>query len=494
MTVRGLRPLPAHVVRTAALEGPPVSGCLAIRERSGFEDRGRNGVGLGGSRREPNGPNHGRSRRRPVGTIFPAILLPCLLVLWPLSSTAAPGLIITVHDDGAAARLQAPVSVEVKLPKSLQAAAEAGRLCLREVTPDGSRPAPVPAQFEPEATGADRGRLYWLMPPRPSRPAEPSGQPDLRSGGEGKRRFALTAAGGPAAAAVTARRSDDDSYVEISEGGTPVLRYNFLAVPVPKGVGGRYAVARSDYIHPLHGPAGEVLTTDYAKGHPHHRGLYWAWPEVDYKGQCRDLHALQGVFARPVEILRVESGPVCATISAASEWLWGNTEPIVAEVATVRAYANSRAGRTIDLEFRFTALVDDVKLARRGRKLYGGFNLRFSARGGQKLVQYVDPAGASPVRSWGQILGVPPGGKEPVGVAIIQHRANPHYPGDWVSYPKLNWLQPTFPAKGVKYELAKGRALVLRYRLWIRAGASDEKALADMWRTYNRPAAAGAGR
>jgi hypothetical protein len=135
-----------------------------------------------------------------------------------------------------------------------------------------------------------------------------------------------------------------------------------------------------------------------------------------------------------------------------------------------------------------------VKLARRGRKLYGGFNLRFSARAGQKLVQHVDAVGASPRRSWGQILGVPPGGKGPVAVAIIQHRANPHYPGDWVSYPKLNWLQPTFPAKGVKYELARGRPLVLRYRLWIRAGASNGKTLADMWRTYNRPGAAGAGR
>jgi hypothetical protein len=165
-----------------------------------------------------------------------------------------------------------------------------------------------------------------------------------RSSEQAERRFALAEARVRAASAVAAKRSDDDSYLAISEGRAPVLRYNFLAVPVPKGVGGKYAVARSDYIHPLHGPAGEVLTTDYSKDHPHHRGLYWAWPEVYYKGQCRDLHALQGVFARPMEILRVDGGPVFATISAASEWRWGNTEPVVAEVATIRAYAVSRGG------------------------------------------------------------------------------------------------------------------------------------------------------
>ncbi len=143
---------------------------------------------------------HGRSRRRPVGSIFPAIFLPCLSVLWPLSSSAAPGLIITVQDEGAAARLGAPVSVDVKLPKSLQAAAVAGRLCLGEVAPDGPRADPVPAQFEPEARAPDRGRLHWLMPPRPSEASESSG----RSGGEGERRCALADAGAPAASAVAA--------------------------------------------------------------------------------------------------------------------------------------------------------------------------------------------------------------------------------------------------------------------------------------------------
>ena len=298
---------------------------------------------------------------------------------------------------------------------------------------------------------------------------------------------ALTAAS--ADEPLTVRRAEADRHVEILDGGKVVLRYNFRTVPVPKGVKGKYAVARSDYIHPLYGPAGEVLTKDYSPDHPHHRGLYWAWPEVYYKGKKHDLHALQGVFARPEKILRAEGGPTGATIVAASKWLWEGTEPIVREVTTIRASRRADGGRTIDLTFAFTALVDGVAVARRGQSAYGGFNLRFSARKNQKILPHTDPPAVSPRRAWAQLVGVPPGGKEPVSVSILQHAANPHYPGDWVSYPNLSWLQPTFPAKGVKHPLSKAKPLVLRYRLWVQNGPADEKTLAKLWADFQRAGA-----
>jgi len=66
-------------------------------------------------------------------------------------------------------------------------------------------------------------------------------------------------------------------------------------------------------------------------------------------------------------------------------------------------------------------------------------------------------------------------------VAIFQHPANP---GDWVQYPQLNWLQPTFPAKGAAFTLTRDKPLVLKYRLWICAGTPDEKELASRWGQY----------
>jgi len=287
--------------------------------------------------------------------------------------------------------------------------------------------------------------------------------------------------------AMTVRRAHNDRYLEILDGDKCVLRYNFRNVPVPKTAKGKYAVARSDYIHPLYGPAGEVLTKDYSPEHPHHRGLYWAWPEVFYKSQKRDLHALQGVFARPDKIVRAAGGEASATIVAASKWLW-DKEEIVSETATITAgRAGADGRRIIDLKFEFTALVEGVSIARRGQKAYGGFNLRFSARKDQEIVRHTDPAGKKPRRAWAQIVGIPPEAKNPVAVAVLQHSANPHYPGDWVTYPNLNWLQPTFPSKGVKHALTKGKPLVLRFRLCIQNGKMTDEQLAEQWINFNLP-------
>ena len=109
-----------------------------------------------------------------------------------------------------------------------------------------------------------------------------------RHGGVSRRWAVVVAAGLLTAAAgagpVTARRDKEHGRVDVAEGETPVLRYHFETVPVPKHLKGRkYAEARSDYIHPLYGPAGEVLTADYPNDHPHHRGMYWAWLEVYFE-------------------------------------------------------------------------------------------------------------------------------------------------------------------------------------------------------------------
>ena len=300
--------------------------------------------------------------------------------------------------------------------------------------------------------------------------------------------FAAAAAAEAPPDAMTVRHDKKTGRVEVAQGDKPVLRYNFGTVPVPARVKGRtYAEARSDYIHPLYGPSGQALTIDYPNDHPHHRGIYWAWPEVYYKGQRRDLHALQGVFARPSRLVRTEGGPAAATVEAESLWKWGDAEPIVKERAILRVHrSDADGGRLIDLEFRFRALVDGVAVARRGQAAYGGLNLRMTLHGGQKIAHHTDPPAARPRCNWGQIAGVPRGGKKPAAIAILEHAANPDYPGQWIQFPNLAWLQPTFPAKGRKFPLSKDKPLVLRYRLWIRRSPASDGQLAEAWKAYNR--------
>ena len=271
----------------------------------------------------------------------------------------------------------------------------------------------------------------------------------------------------------------------VAEGTKPVLVYNFNTVPVPVGVTGRYAVARSDYVHPLYGPDGEVLTQDYSPDHPHHRGLYWAWPEVSWKGERRDLHALQGVFARPVRIVCKDVTNGCAVLVAENVWKWGDTESIVSERVTISVPpAEKGLWRVIDFTLRLQALVDGVTLARRGQTHYGGFNMRLSARAEQKIVTHTGEPGQTPRQAWACLTGLPPEGKRPVSVVLFQAPDNPEYPGDWIQYPNLNWLQPTFPSQGTACALRRDAPLTLRFRVVVLSGDTDATTLQRFWADY----------
>ncbi len=292
------------------------------------------------------------------------------------------------------------------------------------------------------------------------------------------------------------RRDLHTGQIVITEGQKPVLKYNYQVVCPPEELmaavapgNRRYAVARSNYIHPLYGPAGEVLTQDWSIDHPHHRGIYWAWPEVDWRGERGDLHALQRVWARPTGTISFQTQGTHAQIVAENRWFWDDETPIVREVTTIRAYPAHDHGRIIDLVYCFEALEDEVALARRGTNSYGGLNLRLSPIRDLQLIHHADPASTHPRRAWSDSLGIRLGGTAPVGLAIFEKITNPDYPGDWIEYPELPWFQPAFPAQGSRYMLEQGTPLVLQYRLWIR-GASEAgaAAYAEQWHRYNPPA------
>jgi len=292
---------------------------------------------------------------------------------------------------------------------------------------------------------------------------------------------------------VQANRDPHTGQVVVSEADRPVLQYNYLTVQPPAGYvesvqagNRRYARARSDYIHPLYGPDGEVLTTDFSKDHPHHRGIYWAWPEVDWRGQRGDIHALQKVMARPTANIKLQSGDESARIEAENLWLWEGQTPIVREVTVIRVHRAQAQGRYIDLTFHFEALADDVALARRGTDAYGGLNIRLSPIKEMQLLHHVDPVGADPRRAWSDSLGIRQGGTRSVGLAVFEKTTNPDYPGDYIEYPYLPWFQPTFPAQGTRYVLKKDQRLTLQYRLWIRPdGQTDETTYTKQWRAFN---------
>lgn len=306
----------------------------------------------------------------------------------------------------------------------------------------------------------------------------------------------------------TAMRAYEDpatGQILLSEDGKTILQYNYKTVfeknaidTLPANMYTRqpndtfmanpsiYAVPRSDYIHPLYGLSGELLTRDWSKDHPHHRGIYWAWPEVEFGKKLGDLHALQIVFARPTGKFKLLNGPDYAQVEAENTWMWRDSLPVVREDAIIRAYRSTENGRIIDLAFRFVAMRDSVTLARRETKYYGGLNIRMQTPKYQQISFFRDSSVNKPVRAWSDLSGLFTGSETESGLLVLQHHKNPDYPGEYIQYPDLSWIQPSFPETGTRYNLTTGEPLVLRYRLFIHSGMKPDDALAvKLWDEFN---------
>ncbi|MCX7826151.1 MAG: PmoA family protein, partial [Verrucomicrobiae bacterium] len=325
----------------------------------------------------------------------------------------------------------------------------------------------VPAQFVPGPRPCT-GTLWWLMPPA----------------WKGEQRLQLNTSAGKTPPLVIQADAQGQFY-DITDEREPVLRYNFGATAVPAGTGTNYA--RGDYIHPLYGPDREVLTDDYPKDHPHHRGVWWSWPVTRWRDEVRDIWAVRGVWSRPVAVRKSQAGPVMAILEAENVWKWGDKDPIVREEVLLRVFRRTPTGRCVDVEVKLTALADGVAIGGRPKGGYGGFSLRAAPVEAQTINAKLDPADAKPRRSWIDYSGKFAGGQGVAGVALFEHPSNPGYPSEHRLYPKLNCVMPAFPGEK-EVPLARDKPLVLKHRLWIHAGAADEQTLAGAWAAWAMPA------
>ena len=104
----------------------------------------------------------------------------------------------------------------------------------------------------------------------------------------------------------------------------------------------------------------------------------------------------------------------------------------------------------------------------------------------QKITYHTDDESEMPHRSWSDLSGVFAGNEEPSGMTVFQHKDNPEYPGEWVEYPDLSWVQPTFPTADTRFPLVPGKPLVLRFRIIVHSGEkADDQILKKLWDDYH---------
>ena len=259
----------------------------------------------------------------------------------------------------------------------------------------------------------------------------------------------------------------------------------------PASLEGKYS--RSNYIHPLHGLDGEILTEDFPADHPHHRGVYWTWHQVLVAG----VRAGDPWLARDFSWSLVEARPTLRAGGLRVTHRWHSPDfasgalPIAEEVAQVVAHPRKGDIRLLDFDIRLTALQPDVRVGgSEDDKGYGGFSVRVRMLEGLEFTAAAGPVRpdrvSMPLGDWVDFSGTFGPASETSGLAVLVHPQSAGYPQPWIlrssSTPSMQ--NPVWPGREPVQLPFSGDAARLRYRLVLHRGGASSLDLDALYREY----------
>ncbi|MEP3386146.1 MAG: DUF6807 family protein, partial [Flavobacteriaceae bacterium] len=245
-----------------------------------------------------------------------------------------------------------------------------------------------------------------------------------------------------------------DSGVLFKEGNDSILFYQ----TANKSSNGSYK--RSNYVHPLYGLNGHVLTEDFPADHPHHRGLFWAWHQL-YVGEKRigDGWLTKDFSWELVSVVALEQQGKEKCIESKVVWKsphWvdsvGNKKPIVTERTTISVYPAEKNYRLIDFKISLLAEQPDTRIGgSEDKKGYGGFSLRMKSIKDLKfrnLEGSIKP-NSLPIQTTGWMdMEATVSENSMSSIAVLGHPENPGYPNPWVLRAKNSMQNAVYPYPG----------------------------------------------
>jgi hypothetical protein len=268
--------------------------------------------------------------------------------------------------------------------------------------------------------------------------------------------------------------------IRIREGGKDVLFYR----TGPNSVNDSYE--RSNYIHPLYGPDGTVLTEDFPEDHPHHRGIFWAWHQV----LVQEKHMGDAWECRNFiwDVREVQLHPSDSSLALISRIHWkspvytddsGKPVPFVEEQLRISIQPQRSNYRVIDFEISLLALVPDLKLGgSQDEKGYGGFSvrmkmptdLRFHSKEGPVRPEETAVLAAN----WMNISGSLGKDGGQAGIVIISDNAFYKDRTPWMLRQSGSMQNAVFPGRE-PIQVSQENPTVLRYRMLIYKGILSPK-------------------
>ncbi len=267
-----------------------------------------------------------------------------------------------------------------------------------------------------------------------------------------------------------------------TESGKNVLFYQ----KEPKSLDGKFE--RCNYIHPLWGVDGTILTEDFPEDHLHHRGVFWAWHQIWIDGkrigdgwEIKDFE--QDVT--DVEYTAKEGG--IAVLKTEVEWkseLWnkmGKKVPYLRENSTITIHPKSKNYRIIDFEISLLALEENLSIGgSEDVKGYSGFSVRMKL---PEDVEFIGKNGVietqnEAVQSVGyiNISGSVGDNNSKGGIVIIDNPQNPGYPQSWILRKSKSMQNAAFPGN-TTVPISTQKPLILKYSLIVYSGSLSKKVI-----------------
>jgi len=278
----------------------------------------------------------------------------------------------------------------------------------------------------------------------------------------------------------------DEDGVLLSDKGQKIFYYQAKT----KSLNGTYP--RANYLHPLYGLDGQILTEDFPADHLHHRGIFWAWHQLYAEGErLGDAWACDGI-SWEMEDLKHKAKSGKARIKVSLYWvgeLKGQQQRIVKEETTITYYSTGLDYREIDFEISLTALKEGVKIGgSEDVKGYSGFSARLKLP--EDLSFQADKGEVQPVNTavkaggWMDISGTFNEESGKTGVTMICDMNTPIPFHGWILRNKGSMQNAAFPGRE-PVDLEKGKKIILRYKLIIHPDGNYKDIIEQKYQEFN---------
>ncbi|WP_268223646.1 DUF6807 family protein [Sinomicrobium oceani] len=278
----------------------------------------------------------------------------------------------------------------------------------------------------------------------------------------------------------------ENDIITLYDGTEPCFSYQIET----KTLKGKYG--RANYIHPLYDRNGVILTEDFPKDHPHHRGIFWTWHQLFARGErMADPWLCEGI-TWDVDNVHTEIKEHSAILHTVVYWMSGRDkdQPVIRENGTI-TYTRNGDYDLVDFDITLTALTNDVKIGgSEDEKGYSGFSPRI--RPGEGLTFFntqgeVSPKN-TPVKAGGWIEAVPnydTSKKEQVRIVMMCNPETlPSFQG-WILRKDNSMQNAAFPGR-TPISIPKDQPLHFRNALLIHSGTLTAPEVTDIYNSFFR--------